>query len=137
MPARARSNRTLYLHFERVDEAVAMATTWTAQHMHAQAIIALTESGSTALMVTRTDTDIPVYALTRHERTRQKMALCRGVYPVAFNPSTSEPMAAEREAIACLKYRKVIKDGDRVLLTRGDMTGAHGGTNSMKIVTVA
>ena len=137
MPARPRSNRRIDEHFERVDEAVAMATTWTAQHMHAQAIIALTESGSTALMVTRTDSDIPVYALTRHERTRQKMALCRGVYPVAFNPSSPEPMAAEREAIESLKYRKVIKPGDRVLLTRGDMTGAHGGTNSMKIVTVA
>ncbi|GAC1623603.1 MAG: pyruvate kinase [Nevskia sp.] len=136
MPARERSRRTMDHHFERVDEAVAMATTWTAQHMHAKAIISLTESGSTALMVSRTDTDIPVYALTRHERTRQKMALCSGVYPVAFDASTSDPMQAEREAIDCLKYRKVIAAGDRVLLTRGDLTGALGGTNSMKIVTV-
>ena len=136
MPANERSRRTMGRHFGRVDEAVAMATTWTAQHMHAKAIVSLTESGSTALMVTRTDSDIPVYALTRHERTRQKMALCRGVYPVAFDPSTADAMAAEREAIECLKYRKVIAPGDRVLLTRGDLAGALGGTNSMKIVTV-
>ncbi|WP_293003073.1 pyruvate kinase [Nevskia sp.] len=136
MPQKERARRTLGRHFERVDEAVAMATTWTAQHMHAKAIVALTESGSTALMVSRTDTTIPVYALTRHERTRRKMALCRGVYPVAFDPSVSDAMLAEREAIESLKYRKVINPGDRVLLTRGDLTGALGGTNSMKIVTV-
>lgn len=136
MPQKERARRTLGRHFERVDEAVAMATTWTAQHMHAKAIVALTESGSTALMVSRTDTTIPVYALTRHERTRRKMAMCRGVYPVAFDPSVSDAMLAEREAIESLKYRKVINPGDRVLLTRGDLTGALGGTNSMKIVTV-
>jgi pyruvate kinase len=136
MPSRERSARTLGTHFGRVDEAVAMATTWTAQHMHARAIVSLTESGSTALMVSRTDTPIPVYALTRHVDTRCRMALCRGVYPVAFDPSISDAMQAEREAIDCLKYRGVIATGDRVLLTRGDLTGELGGTNTMKIVTV-
>ncbi len=136
MPSRERSRRTMDTHFGRTDEAVAMATTWTAQHMHAKAIVALTESGSTAQMVSRTDTPIPVYALTRHETTRRKMAMCRGVYPVAFDPSTSDAMQAEREAIECLKYRKVIGSGDRVLLTRGDLTGELGGTNTMKIVSI-
>ncbi len=137
MPSRARSQRTMDAHFGRVDEAVAMATTWTAQHMQAKAIVSLTESGSTALMVSRTDTTIPVYALTRHETTRRKMSMCRGVYPVAFDPSTADAMQAEREAIDCLKYRKVIATGDRVLLTRGDLTGELGGTNTMKIVSIA
>jgi len=137
MPPKERSANTLGRHFGRVDEAVAMATTWTAQHMHAKAIVSLTESGSTALMVSRTDTEIPVYALTRHETTRRKMALCRGVYPVAFEPSTADAMQAEREAIDCLKCRKVIGTGDRVLLTRGDLTGELGGTNTMKIVSIA
>ena len=114
-----------------------MATTWTARQMSAKAIVALTESGSTALMVSRTDTPIPVYALTRHVGTRCRMALCRGVYPVAFDPTTADAMQAEREAIECLKYRRVIEPGDRVLLTRGDLTGELGGTNTMKIVTVA
>lgn len=136
MPSRERSRRTMGNHFERIDEAVAMATTWTAQQMHAKAIVSLTESGSTALMVSRTDTNIPVYALTRHETTRRKMAMCRGVYPVSFDPSTADAMQAEREAIACLKYRRVIVPGDRVLLTRGDLTGELGGTNTMKIVTI-
>lgn len=136
MPRRERSRRTLGRHFERTDEAVAMATTWTASHMNAKAIIALTESGATAMMVSRTDSQIAVYALTRHEGTRRKMSMCRGVFPIAFEPSAPDPMTAEQEAIDSLKYRKVIQAGDRVLLTRGDFTGALGGTNTMKIVTV-
>jgi len=136
MPRRERSRRTLGRHFERTDEAVAMATTWTASHMNAKAIIALTESGGTALMVSRTDTHIAVYALTRHERTRRKMALCRGVFPIAFDPGTPDAMAAEQEALTCMKARGAIAAGDRVLLTRGDLTGALGGTNTMKIVTI-
>ena len=45
-------------------------------------------------------------------------------------------MQAEREAVECLKYRRVLAYGDRVLLTRGDLTGEHGGTNTMKIMKV-
>jgi pyruvate kinase len=63
------------------------------------------------------------------------MALCRGVYPVAFQPSTLETIKPVAEAIDCLLYRKVLNPGDRVLVTKGDFTGP-GGTNSMKIVTV-
>jgi len=135
MPPRERAIERLDKHFERVDEAVAMATAWTARHMHAKAIVSLTESGSTALMMSRAETQIPIYALTQHERTRRRMALCRGVYPVAFQPSMLETLKPVAEAIDCLRYRKVLNAGDRVLVTKGDFTGP-GGTNSMKIVTV-
>jgi pyruvate kinase len=134
MPSRERALDRLDKHFERTDEAIAMATTWTAQHMHARAIVSLTESGSTALMMSRTGAGIPIYALTQHERTRRRMALCRGVYPVPFQPSMLETLKPVAEAIECLRYRKVLVSGDRVLVTKGDMTGP-GGTNSMKIVT--
>ncbi|HWY25252.1 MAG TPA: pyruvate kinase [Nevskia sp.] len=135
MPPRERAMERLDKHFERTDEAIAMATTWTARHMHAKAIVSLTESGSTALMMSRAETGIPIYALTQHERTRRRMALCRGVYPVPFMPSNLETLKPVAEAIECLRYRKVLDSGDRVLVTKGDMTGP-GGTNSMKIVTV-
>jgi pyruvate kinase len=135
MPTRQRAHERLDKHFQRVDEAVAMATAWTARHMHAKAIVALTESGSTAMMMSRSETEIPIYALTQHEGTRRRMALCRGVYPVAFQPSQLETLKPVAEAIECLRYRKVLDTGDRVLVTKGDMTGP-GGTNSMKIVTV-
>ena len=134
-PTPEREIRTLETHFQRVDEAVAMATTYTARHMHAKAIVALTESGHTALLMSRAQTQIPIYALTRFERTRRRMALCRGVFPVAFEPAQLETMKPVAEAIESLKYRKVIAEGDRVLVTKGDFTGP-GGTNSMKIVSV-
>lgn len=130
-----RFRRRLGGHFERTDEAIAMATTWTADQMHAKAIISLTESGSTALLMSRTDTEIPIYALTQHERTRRRMTLCRGVYPIAFTPSRLDTLAPVRESISCLVERGVLANGDRVLLTKGDFTGP-GGTNALKIVTV-
>jgi pyruvate kinase len=120
-------------HFERTDEAIAMATTWTARNMHANAIIALTESGSTPLLMSRTDTRIPIYALTRHERTRRRMGLVRGVFPVDFTPVSI--MAPIQEAVNALVKRGLLKPGDRVLLTKGDFTGP-GGTNEMKIIKV-
>jgi pyruvate kinase len=122
-------------HFLKIDEAVAMATAWTARRMHAAAIISLTESGSSALMMSRVERYIPIYAFTRHDRTRRRMALCRGVYPVIFNPSSLDGVLAVKEAVEALAKRGLVKDGDRVLVTKGDFTGP-GGTNALKIVTV-
>jgi pyruvate kinase len=130
-----RSRRRIDQHFERTDEAIAMATTWTAWHMHADAIIALTESGATAMMMSRNGVRIPIFALTPRERTRERMTLCGGVYPVAFHPSSAEMLVQVREAIHLLTERGLLQNGQRVLLTRGDTT-APGGTNTMKILTV-
>jgi len=136
MPHRTdRFRRKFDTHFERTDEAIAMATAWTARNMHANAIISMTESGSTALMMSRNELAIPIYALTRHEKTRRRMAMCRGVYPVEFTPTQLDTLAPLHEAIACLEQRGKLRNGDRVLLTKGDFTGP-GGTNAMKIVTV-
>ncbi len=132
----ARSLARIATHFARTDEAIAMATTWTAQHMHAEAIVALTESGSTALLMSRTETQIPIYAMTRHERTRSRMALCRGVYPIAFTPTSLDAQKPTEEALAHLRDRGILKPGVRVLLTKGDFTGQAGGTNSMKVLIV-
>ena len=63
----SRTSHRMDDHFDLVDEAIAMATMYTANHMSVKAIIALTESGSTtALDVTRMRSDIPIYALTPH-----------------------------------------------------------------------
>ena len=125
----------LAAHFQRTDEAIAMAAMYTARHMHADAIIALTESGTTAMLMSRQDTHIPIYALTQYPRTERYLALCRNVHPVAFAPSELNGVVPVDEAIACLKDRGQLHTGDRVLLTKGDFTGA-GGTNALKIVGV-
>ena len=125
----------LAAHFKRTDEAIAMATMYTARHMHADAIIALTESGATALLMSRQDTHIPIYALTQYPRTERYLALCRNVQPVAFTPSELNGTVPVDEAVACLRERGELASGERVLLTKGDFTGP-GGTNAMKIVIV-
>lgn len=122
-------------HFQRTDEAIAMATAWTARNMHAQAIVALTESGSTPLMMSRSNLGIPIYALTRHERTRRRMCLCRGVTPIGFPTNPEEIASTAQDAVRCLEQRGLLKAGDRALVTKGDVNST-GGTNTMKIVTV-
>jgi pyruvate kinase len=131
----SRDTRRSTLHFQRTDEAIAMATSWAAQQMQARAIVALTESGATALLASRSGTHIPIYALTRHEKTRRLMAMCRGVFPVAFTPSEFGGPTQIREAIDSLRYRGALAGGDRVLLTKGDGAGS-GGTNTMKIIQI-
>ena len=122
-------------HFQKIDEAIAMATSWTARHMKAEAIVALTESGATAMMMSRNTSDIPIYAMTRHVRTRRRMALCRGVYPQEFEPQMLDTPTPVLEAVRHLASLGILAPGNRVLVTKGDFTGP-GGTNSMKIVTV-
>jgi pyruvate kinase len=121
--------------FEHVDEAIAMAVMYTANHLKVKAIVALTESGSTALWMSRVRSDIPIYAFTRNEATRTRVALYRGVYPVAFD--TEQPMAAPHPRIfETLKRSGSVKAGDLVLVTKGDVEGVPGRTNTMQIVSV-
>lgn len=130
-----RSVSQLQDHFERIDEAIAMAAVYTARHTKAQAIIALTESGMTAIWMSRMDTRIPVFALTRHEHTRRRMALVRGVYPVDFTPSNLDGVTASRESAQAVLALGLVHAGDRVVVTKGDFNGP-GGTNSLKVLQV-
>src|SRR5262249_18349475 len=81
-PVRHRSESGV---FEKTDEAIAMAVMYTANHLKVSAIVALTESGSTPLWMSRIRADIPIYAFTRHENTRRRVTLYRGVFPVPFD----------------------------------------------------
>jgi pyruvate kinase len=122
--------------FEGVDEAIAMAVMYTANHLRPQAIVALTESGSTTLWMSRVRTDIPIFAFTRHEVTRRRVQLYRGVYPVAFDITHSDPALVNQELLGVLRAMGHVEEGDLVIITKGDFTGVSGGTNSMKILRV-
>lgn len=122
--------------FGRIDEAIAMASMYTANHLGVKAIAALTESGSTTLWMSRISSGIPIFALTGHVDTRRKVTLYRGVYPVSFEPVGKDHAEVNREAIDELLRRGTVRDGDLVILTKGDMMGEMGGTNAMKIVRV-
>src|SRR5262249_31005096 len=87
-------------HFTRVDEAVAMAAMYVANHMDIRAIIALTESGATPLWMSRIHSGIPIYGMSRHALTRGKMALYRDVYPIDFDVTQLERQQVNRAAVA-------------------------------------
>jgi len=131
-----RSDHRINTKFERIDEAIAMATMYSANHLQVKAIAALTESGSTALWMSRISSGIPIYALTRHVQTRRKVTLYRGVYPVSFESTSKDHAEVNREAVDELLRRGAVRDGDLVVLTKGDLMGVLGGTNALKIVRV-
>lgn len=122
--------------FKMVDEAVAMAVMYTANHMDVKAIIALTESGSTTRWMSRIRSDIPIYAFTPHESTRRRVTMYRGVTPVMYSSKATEMRELYRDIFALLLDKEYVREGDLVLLTKGDLAGVQGGTNSMKIVRV-
>jgi pyruvate kinase len=131
-----RSRHRMDQHFNKVDEAIAMAAMYTANHLDVKAILALTESGSTALWMSRIRSGIPIYAMTRHEATRRRVTLYRGVYPVAFDVMHTNPDHVLRDAAQELKRRGMAQDGDMVICTKGEFSGITGGTNSLKILRV-
>lgn len=135
-PSSSRSHHRLEAHFQYVDEAIAMATMYTANHIDVKAIIALTESGSTPLWMSRIKSNIPIYGLSRHIPTQRRMALYRGVYPIPFDATDIDRRTINQSAIHELQHRGILKEGDLVIITKGDLIGIHGRTNSMKIVTV-
>jgi pyruvate kinase len=116
-----------------------MAVMYTANHMKVRAIVALTESGATPLWMSRLRSDIPIYAFTRREGTRRRVTLYRGVYPVIYDvvgvANTNE--ALYRSIFARLLELELVRQGDYVILTKGELSGVEGGTNSMLILKVA
>jgi pyruvate kinase len=123
-------------HMKYVDEAIAMATMYTANHLSIKAIIALTESGTTPLLMSRVNSSIPIYGLSRHAATLRRMTLYRDVYPIAFEATHIDRRVLNQSAILELQNRGILKKGDLVIVTKGDLIGVHGRTNSMKIMTV-
>ena len=122
--------------FEHVDEAIAMAAMYIANHLKAKGIIALTESGATTLWMSRLRSNIPIYAFTRHETTRRRVMLYRGVYPQTFDIVHTESAAVHEAALDVLLREGVVDPGDLVLFTTGDLQGIAGRTNTLKIIEV-
>ena len=122
--------------FTRSDEAIASAVMNTANHLDVKAIVALTESGSTALWMSRIRSDIPIYAFTRHERTLRRVTLYRGVYPIAFDVTHTDSERLYGTVFELLIRLELVREGDLIILTQGELSGVTGGTNTMKILQV-
>ncbi len=122
--------------FTSAEEAVAMATMYTARHYNVSAILALTESGSTAKWLSQTLSGIPIYAVTSHPWTQRRVTLFRGVHPIIVNLRHDLDVPVEQQVVKEFRMRGIINKGDMLLVTRGDQTGVKGGTNTMKIIRV-
>ncbi|MCG2576410.1 pyruvate kinase [Dechloromonas sp. XY25] len=122
--------------FTRIDQSIAMAAIWTAHHLKVKAIAALTQSGSTALWMSRINCGVPIYALTPDADAVARMALYREVYPLQMTQQHSDRDRLLAEAEQLLIDRGVVEKGDLIVLTIGEPIGTAGGTNTLKIVRV-
>ena len=66
----------------------------------------------------------------------RKVRLYRGVYPVGFDITHTDPLKANKEIIERLVQMGTVVDSDLVIITKGDLQGQRGGTNNMKIIRV-
>jgi pyruvate kinase len=132
-----RPNRDyLNVQFERIDQAIAMAAMYMATNVSVQAILALTESGSTAQWLSRVRSGVPIFALSPVRDSLRRMALYRGVYPVAHNIPSSDVEVTLTDGVRLLLQQGHINVGDRIILTMGQHTHNEGGTNSLRLVQV-
>ncbi len=122
--------------FTRVDQSIAMAALFTAHHLNVKAIAALTQSGSTALWISRLNSGVPIYALTPEITTRYRLSLYRDVFPLMISYHGHELGKMLEEAEEKLVEAGVVADGDLIVVTFGEPIGTSGGTNTMKIVKV-
>jgi pyruvate kinase len=122
--------------FERIDQSIAMGALFTAHHLGCKAIVALTDSGSTPLWMSRHRIHTPIYALTPKLVTQRRMALYRNVMPLLMDQSADRDTALV-QADFYLKDRGIVRSGDVYVITCGEPMGAPGGTNMLKICRVA
>ncbi|GAA4649967.1 pyruvate kinase [Kistimonas scapharcae] len=137
-PATQVSTHRMAFSFERTDETIAMSTMYAANHLQSvKAIICLTESGSTPLWMSRINSRLPIFALTRQESTRRRVALYRGVEAFVFDPTIyTSGHEVNAAAVKIVRDAGYLEDGDQVIMTKGDTLAVVGETNTMKILTV-
>ncbi|WP_417252485.1 pyruvate kinase [Castellaniella sp.] len=136
-PNSIQSHHRLGETFTRCDETIALASMYAANHFPGvKAIISLTESGHTPLIMSRIRSGVPIYCYTRHVATQRRAALFRGVYTVPFDAAALPPAEVSQAAIDILRQQGLLKAGDWIILTKGDFYSNSGGTNGLKILRV-
>lgn len=134
-PSNQQSGHRLYQAFTRCDETIALAAMYAGNHFPGvTAIISLTETGYTPLIMSRIRSGVRIFALSPHPHTLGRAALMRGVTGVAFNPTEMLSSEVDQYALEALLRRELIQPGDWVILTKGDVYNSRGGTNSMRLL---
>ncbi|MCG3170218.1 MAG: Pyruvate kinase II [Pseudomonadales bacterium] len=134
-PDLRRSQHRMDRAFTRIDETIAMAAVYAANHLERVAgMVCLTESGTTALRMSRLSSGLPIYALSRHPEVVRRMCLYRGVQPLLFDYTASASGEVAQDAVRELQRRGFVTHGERLILTRGDLLGVGGSTTTLKIL---
>lgn len=121
---------------QAIDEAIALSTMYAAAQLDGvKAIAAMTETGSTPLLMSRCGARLPIVAFSHDEATLRRAALFRGVQTVLFDNRAIPSEEINRRAIAVLSEQGIVQDDDLVILSKGD-SNVFGGTNTMKVLQV-
>jgi pyruvate kinase len=128
--------RILQHKFTRIDQSIAMSALFAASHFKVKAIVALTQSGSTPLWMSRMNAGVPIFALTPVLETLSKVTLFSGVHPIAFQSSAKDQTQELRNAEKTLLELGLVHVGDLIVMTIGEAVGKSGHTNTMKIVKI-
>jgi pyruvate kinase len=123
-------------HVHRPDQAIAVAAMHTANHLPIQAIITLTESGDTALWISRQHSMVPIFAVSANKRTIGRLSLVNNVFPIFINYHEFAYDQVNEEVIKALVKNNYLQKEGYILLTRGRDIGRPGGTNSMEIIKI-
>ncbi len=132
------SNHRMDLTFSEISETIALSAMYAANHLEGvTAIISLTESGQTSKLMSRITSGLPIYSLSRHNKTLNKTAIYRGVYPVAFDSTHSNDESLSDDILTTVCQHATFAVGDKIILTHGDSMETVGASNTLKILTVA
>jgi pyruvate kinase len=126
--------RQLNVRFERIDQAIASAAMFMATNVKVKAIIALTESGSTAQWLSRVQTAVPIYAFSTNPASRRRMAMFRDVFPVKQDSDSEDADLVIAEALRTLLAHGAVAENDRIIVTMGDRMCESGGTNTVRFI---
>jgi len=136
-PTAAVSRHRLNEEFEDVDETIALSAMYAANHLGVKVVASLTESGKTALWMSRISSNIAIFAMSENDLTLSTVTLYRGVYPCSMGNQMASDWSKVNEAVVdALIDNKVVEDGDLVVLTKGMHKFSTGGTNLMKILRI-
>ncbi len=136
-PSVRESDHRINIQFDRVDESIAMSAMYMANHTKIKGIVALTESGATPLWMSRISSGIPIFAMSSQEKTLGKVTIYRGVFPIYFKLEPNQDHAeVNRNIVKKLRIWNRAKNGDKFIITKGDLNGVEGGTNALKVIIV-
>ena len=131
------SHHRLHEDFEGIDETIAMSSMYAANHLGAKVVATLTQTGKTALWMSRISSNISIFAMSDNYKTLKKVTIYRGVYPCYIEKNSADDWNdVNSKVIEILLKKSVVVDKDIVILTKGMHKDKSGGTNLMKILRV-